>query len=114
MPGFNDRGVRNTGKAPLSRRLTPTSLEGSFFKASLKRALKLVDPRANNLIMVTSFNEWHEDTMIEPVEIEVETKEPEVMTNGLAYVGYGTLYLELLRNVTNDFELEPEFWRLGG
>jgi glycoprotein endo-alpha-1,2-mannosidase len=110
MPGFNDRGVRQTGKVPLSRRLTPGGREGSFFEASLKRALQLVDKNADNLIMVTSFNEWHEDTMIEPVEIEVETSEPSDLTDGLPYVGYGTLYLELLRNVTRAFEKDPTKW----
>lgn len=107
MPGYNDRGVRDTGKAPLSRRLTPKSREGSYFEASLKRALQLVDENADNLLMVTSFNEWHEDTMIEPVEIEVETSEPEDLTSGLAYVGYGTLYLDLLKNYTRAFEKDP-------
>jgi hypothetical protein len=103
-PGFNDRGARITGKVPLSRRVTPESPEGSYFAASLRRAMKLLDKTANNLLMVTSFNEWHEDTMIEPVKIGVETNGPQDMTNGLAYVGYGTLYLDILRNYTEAFE----------
>jgi hypothetical protein len=37
---------------PLSRRLTPQSPEGSFFHESLNRAMKLVDERADNLLMV--------------------------------------------------------------
>jgi glycoprotein endo-alpha-1,2-mannosidase len=106
-PGFNDRGARDTGKFPLSRRLTRTSQEGSFFAASLRRALQLLDENADNLLMVTSFNEWHEDTMIEPVKIELETARPTSMTNGLTYVGYGTLYLDLLRNHTEAFEQNP-------
>lgn len=110
MPGFNDRGVRDSGKVPLSRRLTPTSREGSFFEASLKRALQLVDEKADNLLVVTSFNEWHEDTMIEPVRTQDQTTQPESMTDGLAYSGYGTLYLDLLRNYTRDFEEDPMRW----
>lgn len=102
-PGFNDRGRRDPLKVPLSRRLTPDSPEGSFFEASLERAIRLVDTNAGNLLMVTSFNEWHEDTMIEPVAIEDETDEPLEMTVGLAYVGYGTLYLDLLRNTTTQY-----------
>jgi glycoprotein endo-alpha-1,2-mannosidase len=109
-PGFNDRGARDTGKYPLSRRLTPTSPEGSFFAASLRRAMQLLDKNADNLLMVTSFNEWHEDTMIEPVKIVEETNIPESMTNGLEYVGYGTLYLDLLRNHTEAFEQDPEVY----
>ena len=100
-PGFNNRGVRNPGHTPLSRRLTPESPEGSFFETSLENALQLVDEKADHLIMVTSFNEWHEDTQIEPVQVtEVETTEPYDLTFGLPYVGYGTLYLDILRNAT--------------
>ena len=29
-------------------------------------AMPLADPKAQNMIMVTSFNEWYEDTQIEP------------------------------------------------
>lgn len=109
-PGFNDRGVRDVNRTPLSRRLTPDSPEGSFFSASLRRALQLLDQNADNLLMVTSFNEWHEDTMIEPVRIGVETTEPGYLTNGLAYVGYGTLYLDLLRSTTEAFEQDTEVY----
>jgi hypothetical protein len=100
MPGFNDRGVREPFKTPLSRRLTPESREGTFFEASLERAFYLVDKKVGNLLMVTTFNEWHEDTQIEPVEIGIETNEPVEMTGGLPYLGYGTLYLQILRNTT--------------
>jgi hypothetical protein len=103
MPGFNDRGVRQPFKTPLSRRLAPDSREGSFFEASLERALPLVDEGVNNLLVVTTFNEWHEDTQIEPVEIEIETNKPEELTGGLTYSGYGTLYLDLLKNATRGF-----------
>ncbi|OEU08866.1 hypothetical protein FRACYDRAFT_195934 [Fragilariopsis cylindrus CCMP1102] len=109
-PGYNDKGVRlDAMKTPLSRRLTPDSPEGSFFDASLERAMQLIDANADNLLMVTSFNEWHEDTQIEPVELEVETTEPYDLTTGLAYVGYGTLYLDILKNATTQYNSFSEY-----
>ncbi|MGK3746457.1 MAG: glycoprotein endo-alpha-1,2-mannosidase, partial [Bacillariaceae sp.] len=109
-PGYNDRGVRlDKTKTPLSRRLTPDSPEGSFFDASLERAMQLTDINADNLLMVTSFNEWHEDTQIEPVEIEAETTEPYELTTGLPYVGYGTLYLDMLKNRTTQYDSIPGY-----
>lgn len=57
QPGFNDRGVRpEKGRIPLSRRSAPDAPEGSFFQASLEKAVKLVDPLADNLLVVTTFN----------------------------------------------------------
>lgn len=64
-PGYNDRGVRpeknNTG---LSRRLTENDEPGSLLVAQLQRARYLVDSLADQLLLVNSFNEWHEDTQI--------------------------------------------------
>jgi glycoprotein endo-alpha-1,2-mannosidase len=101
-PGYNDRGVRfaanNTG---LSRRLTPKSEQGTLFVAQLVRARQLVDPTMDNLLMVNSFNEWHEDTQIEPCVGEPTTL-PESITNGIEYSGYGEFYLDILREATCD------------
>ena len=49
--------------------------------------------------MVNSFNEWHEDTQVEPAVGE-RTTEPFDLTQGVEYSGYGTLYLDLLRQAT--------------
>ena len=50
-----------------------------------------------------SIQEWHEDTQIEPVQVtEEETNIPLDLTNGLAYIGYGSLYLDLLRKATSN------------
>ena len=91
-PGFNDRGVRlEADHLPLSRKLSATDEFGSLFKASLDHAMTQVDPKADNLLVVTSFNEWHEDTQIEPVTGRL-TKQPYNFTLGVEYDGYGTLY----------------------
>jgi glycoprotein endo-alpha-1,2-mannosidase len=104
-PGFNDRGVRlDKNHEPLSRKLTKDGTEGSFFKLSLQLAKKQVDDNADNLLVVTSFNEWHEDTQIEPV-VGKTSKVPHMYTLGIEYEGYGTLYLDILRAVTKDLDL---------
>lgn len=96
-PGYNDRGVRLEEDHPaLSRRLTVDAEEGSLFHYQLKHAKELVDPELGNLILVNSFNEWHEDTQIEPVAVGESADWPPLMTEGLDYVGYGNLYLDIL------------------
>lgn len=109
-PGYNDRGVRlEADHAPLSRQLTSESPEGSLFEASLRHARYLVDEAVGNLLVVNSFNEWHEDTQIEPA-VGMTTNEPFNLTAGLSYPGYGELYLDLLRKATADGFEADQFW----
>jgi glycoprotein endo-alpha-1,2-mannosidase len=99
-PGYNDRGVRpEKNLGPLSRQLSGNPSPGSLFQASLQYSRGLVEPRTGRLLMVNSFNEWHEDTQIEPVQ-GVSTTLPTEMTLGIQYDGYGELYLNLLRQET--------------
>jgi glycoprotein endo-alpha-1,2-mannosidase len=105
-PGYNYRGVRlQLDRPPLSRRLTRFSEEGSLFWYQLKQALPLVSPEVDSMILVNSFNEWHEDTQIEPVvsrgTMGDDTSEPPLLTGGLEYVAYGELYLDLLGAATS-------------
>jgi glycoprotein endo-alpha-1,2-mannosidase len=103
-PGYNDRGVRmEEDHPPLSRRLTSTAQEGSLFHYQLKHAKELVDKNLDNMIIVNSFNEWHEDTQIEPAVGEPATI-PEIFTKGLEYVGYGELFLDILGAATSKNE----------
>ena len=100
-PGYNDRGVRmERDHPPLSRRITSVSREGSLFQYQLKQAKELVDWKVDNMILVNSFNEWHEDTQIEPVVGNPSTQ-PFNFTKGLEYVGYGDLYLDILGAATS-------------
>ena len=100
-PGYNDRGVRmQKDHPPTSRRITSTSKEGSLFHYQLKQAKEQVDSKLDNMILVNSFNEWHEDTQIEPVIGDPAT-EPFTFTKGLEYVGYGELYLDILGAATS-------------
>ena len=100
-PGFNDRGVRS-GHTPTSRKLyNETYAFGTLLSGMLDRAKSLAD---GNMIMVTSWNEWHEDTQIEPVTPAAPTNQDSnsgyYTDGGLYYNGYGMLYLGILRDKT--------------
>ena len=79
-----------------------------MFSTSLEKSLDLTaDESTERLMMITSWNEWHEDTQIEPVVSVGQTDQPLNMTcygdqcnEGLEYKAYGELYLDILRNVT--------------
>ena len=101
-PGYNDMAVRpqNTNP-PLARVMLGEPSEGSLFKYSIGQAKKLVDPNVSNIMMVNSWNEWHEDTQIEPVIGVSPSNEPEELTFGVDYVAYGDTYLNILRDATS-------------
>ena len=105
-PGFNDKCVRD-GHNPLSRKLTANQEFGSLFRAMVNEAKNHVDGALGNILMVTSWNEWHEDTQIEPVRLMVQTSTDDSQsgsdyTTGLSYEGYGERYLQILRE-----EIDP-------
>ena len=54
------------------------------------------------MMHITTFNEWREDTMIEPTVITATTTQDSrtsgnQYTQGLFYQGYGTTYLDIIR-----------------
>jgi glycoprotein endo-alpha-1,2-mannosidase len=104
LPGYNDRGVRlNVNHYAIPRQWAPEDPQGSFFSQSFQRlAFPFVDPTLN-MIMITSFNEWNEDTSIEPLKPAPPTNRDQSgsgrdYTQGYSYVGYGTTYLEVVRD----------------
>ena len=54
--------------------------------------------------MINSFNEWHEDTQIEPTiaapRTNVDDSGTQRYTEGHFYEGYGDLYLDILQAAT--------------
>ena len=101
-PGFNDKGVRN-GHPAVSRRLTQASRHGSLFRAMLQQATAYTERATGNMLLVTSWNEWHEDTQIEPVADSAPTTldvSDGAYSEGLDYQGYGERYLDILREET--------------
>jgi hypothetical protein len=108
-PGYNDTAVRD-GHAPSPRYLTNAgygpSTQGSTMREMLDRVvLPHLDADLNDLILVNSFNEWHEDTQIEPTIVSPATNTDDTPTGsdftaGYYYEGYGNLYLDILREKT--------------
>ena len=105
-PGFNDNGVRS-GHPAAPRYLTdePDSKEGELFARMLSEVVvPRTDPKADHILMINSFNEWHEDTQIEPTIVaertNVDDSGSQQFTEGHFYEGYGDLYLKILREAT--------------
>jgi hypothetical protein len=106
IPGYNDRGLRlEAAHHVIPREWEPGAGEGSFFAEWLQRfTLPLVDSRLP-MVLVTSWNEWSEDTAIEPLEPASPTTTDgspsgRDYTLGFRYGGYGSRYLEVLRRAT--------------
>jgi len=104
MPGYNDRGVRpSEDHYVIPRRLRPTSPSTSLFERSIALAKKFVDP-AVPMITITSFNEWHEWTQVEPAHRASRPAPPDdrTFTQGFPHDAYGLEYLEVIRNQLGD------------
>jgi len=103
IPGFNDRGVRPAfDHFVIPRRWTAEASEGSFFVEAIERIAKpMADPKLH-AILITSWNEWSEDTAIEPVSPSPPTADDvsgrQLFTQGYTYEGFGTTYLDIVRD----------------
>lgn len=104
-PGYNDTAVR-PGHPGRARYFTDTedSKEGDIFRAMIADvALPNLDPRCDRIMMVTSFNEWYEDSQIEATAGTAgwttldDSESGTAHTGGQRYVDYGYLYLDILR-----------------
>ena len=102
FPGYNDRGVRlGADHYAIPREWSPGAGEGSFFAEWLERfTLPLLDARLP-MMLITSWNEWNEDTAIEPAAESAPTTTDTspsgtTYTQGYRYEGYGRRCLDIL------------------
>jgi len=105
MPGYNDRGVRlYADHFAIPRELSAASGETSFFREFINRLVyPYVDAR-NGLVLITSWNEWSEDTAIEPAADAPFTSKDQSsggqrLTEGYRYSGYGDSYLNATKEL---------------
>ena len=102
FPGYNDRGVRpDDAHYAVPRRWAPDQAEGTLLREMIDRLVRpLVDPRVP-MMFVTSWNEWNEDTAIEPLAPAEPTVAdgpiPGRFADGYAYGG-GDSQLRALRD----------------
>jgi glycoprotein endo-alpha-1,2-mannosidase len=108
IPGFNSRAVRpEADEHVLPRELGPRSSQTSLFASTLALAGTLLDPTLN-LLAVTSWNEWNEDTEIEPTALgPPPTDGPVDLTQGYPYEPYGLSLLETLRRFEDGWARKP-------
>ncbi|HVS85668.1 MAG TPA: hypothetical protein VHD91_08550 [Gaiellaceae bacterium] len=92
LTGYDDRGER---LAEDHHVLPRTVGSESMLQETLALAAPLVDPRLG-LLAVTSFNEWNEDTQLEPTAAADPTSGPAALTEGYPFAAYGTTPLEEL------------------
>jgi hypothetical protein len=104
LPGYNDRATRpEAGHYVIPRQWAAGAGEASFFDEWLRGfALPQLDPRLP-MLLITSWNEWNEDTAIEPVAAAPPTasdvsESGHAYTQGFRYSGYESRYLEVLRS----------------
>ncbi len=107
-PGYNDTAER-PGHPGTARYLIdePKSKEGDLFRVMIRQAaLPHLDPLCGRLMMVTSFNEWYEDSQIEATVGDQPATSKDISASGKHYTGgdryvdYGPLYLDILREET--------------
>ena len=102
IPGFNDRGTRpDADHFAIPRRWSADAAEGSLFAEQIERIAKPYADKHLRMVLITSWNEWNEDTAIEPVVRAPQTQEDRSgqrrVTQGYAYEGYATTYLDIVR-----------------
>ena len=102
MPGFNDQGVRpEAGHYIIPNQQLPGEHHTSTFRTSLQLAKEYADPTLN-MITITSFNEWHEDTQIEPTISPESISTPTQNIREYLYEAYHFDYLQLIKEIFNE------------
>ena len=106
-PGYNDTAVRK-GHPGRARYFTDQkdSKEGDLFRAMIKDvAFPNLDSKCSRIMMITSFNEWFEDSQVEattgtiPPSTTDDSESGNYYTGGDRYEDYGYLYLDILQEM---------------
>lgn len=104
IPGYNDRPLRRSREHyVIPRQWDHGDPSGSLFPVLFYRlGLAYADPEVP-MIMITSWNEWNEDTAIEPLIPSPPTtrdiSESGIrFTEGYSYSGFGETYLRVIRD----------------
>jgi len=94
FPRFNDRGVRNYQNKDIIQD------NGKFFESFLDRCMKY--DNKYNMHLIASWNEWYDDTQLEPCFGEETSKnlDPNFdVSQGITHYGYGYKDLETVKRV---------------
>ena len=101
MPGYNDRGVRlEADHFVIPRQMRADGPMTGFLERSISLAKRYTDPGLR-MVTITSFNEWHEWTAIEPArraQRHAPGPDPSAYTQGFPHPFFEFEYLEMIRD----------------
>lgn len=100
-PGYNDRGVRPEANHVGQARYLEGYEHGSLLKAHLTHFNNETPSNGSHWLVINSWNEWQEDSQIEPVKGDFSTDLPTDRTSGNTYESYETKYVNIVGNYMN-------------